>query len=143
MIIPQESSKRLRRYILDLIHPGDIVIDVGAYHGFYTLFASRVVGEEGYVVAFEPHLLNFGILALNISLNSVYNVEAIKVALRTKNEDGKLYIHEASPRHSIIYRRQRYIPIKIRKLDDMIKELGFENIPISKNVDKKTSKERN
>jgi hypothetical protein len=37
-----------------LIRPGDVVFDVGAYIGVYSVIASRLCLERGKVVAFEP-----------------------------------------------------------------------------------------
>jgi FkbM family methyltransferase len=38
-----------------LLRPGDVFMDVGANIGFFSLIASRLVGEAGRVIAFEPH----------------------------------------------------------------------------------------
>jgi FkbM family methyltransferase len=46
----QEVIQTFRRLIL----PGDVVWDVGANLGFYTLIAARLVGPKGQVVAWEP-----------------------------------------------------------------------------------------
>lgn len=37
------------------IKRGDVVIDAGAYNGIFTIIASRLVGKEGKVIAFEPN----------------------------------------------------------------------------------------
>jgi FkbM family methyltransferase len=37
-----------------LLSPGDSFLDVGANHGAYALFAAKIVGREGRVLAFEP-----------------------------------------------------------------------------------------
>jgi FkbM family methyltransferase len=36
------------------LRPGDVVVDVGANIGYYTLMAAQAVGDTGHVVAFEP-----------------------------------------------------------------------------------------
>src|SRR5690242_7899597 len=46
-----------------LVHPGDWVLDVGANVGHYTLRLSSLVGESGRVIAFEPIVDTFAILA--------------------------------------------------------------------------------
>lgn len=40
--------------IRNILKPGDTFIDVGANIGWFTLIASREVGEKGRVIAFEP-----------------------------------------------------------------------------------------
>lgn len=37
-----------------LVRPGDLVVDVGAHVGTWTLLLGSLVGERGHVVAFEP-----------------------------------------------------------------------------------------
>lgn len=38
-----------------LVRPADVVIDIGAAHGMYTVPLARLVGTQGRVDAFEPH----------------------------------------------------------------------------------------
>src|SRR5262245_49548095 len=45
-----------------LLRPGDTVVDVGANRGMFALAASRLVGETGRVVCFEPNPNCFQIL---------------------------------------------------------------------------------
>jgi len=60
---------------------GDYFVDAGANIGWHTLFGAEVVGETGKVFAFEPGTKNFDLLEINIKLNNLQNVEAIKSAL--------------------------------------------------------------
>lgn len=43
-----------KKVFLALIRPGDVVFDVGANEGYFTLLASDLVGSAGEVHAFEP-----------------------------------------------------------------------------------------
>src|SRR5258708_27788033 len=43
-----------KAFLEQRIRPGMHVVDVGANLGLYTLLLSRLVGESGTVVAFEP-----------------------------------------------------------------------------------------
>ncbi len=45
-----DARRRLREWVA----PGDVVLDVGAHHGLYTLLLAQLVGEKGRVHAFEP-----------------------------------------------------------------------------------------
>lgn len=42
------------RWMLGLLEPGDLAVDVGAYKGGYTYWMRRRVGPSGGVLAFEP-----------------------------------------------------------------------------------------
>lgn len=70
-----------------LLDQGDYFIDAGANIGWHTLFASKVVGEEGKVISFEPYSKNYELLVSNIEVNNFKNVVAEKYALSNKNEE--------------------------------------------------------
>jgi FkbM family methyltransferase len=53
-----------------LIRIGDVVVDVGANFGWYTLLMCEAVGKEGKVFSFEPNKRMFEVLSKNITLNS-------------------------------------------------------------------------
>ncbi len=42
------------RWILQMIRPGDFVVDAGAHKGGYTYWLRRAVGSNGRVLSFEP-----------------------------------------------------------------------------------------
>jgi FkbM family methyltransferase len=71
---------------------GDIVIDVGAHIGPYTLKASSLVGINGRVLAIEADPSNYDILNRNINLNKITNVTAVNYAAYSKEEKIKLYL---------------------------------------------------
>lgn len=54
------------RWFVRSLRPGDVVVDVGANIGYYTLLGARLVGESGRVYAFEPDPASFEILARNV-----------------------------------------------------------------------------
>ncbi len=60
---------------------GWVVIDAGAYVGIYTLWASKLVGDGGFVMAFEPNPLAYAWLIRNIEVNNARNVRALPYAL--------------------------------------------------------------
>ncbi|MEO0263140.1 MAG: FkbM family methyltransferase [candidate division WOR-3 bacterium] len=59
----------------------DTFYDIGAHKGFFTLLASKLVKENGKVIAFEPDRRNLGILKLNVQQNKLNNVEIIDKAV--------------------------------------------------------------
>ena len=77
-----------------VIRPGDFVIDGGANIGFFTLFMSRLVGEQGHVEAFEPATVNFKKLRKNLERNKIENVTAINRALWSEETDLTLFISQ-------------------------------------------------
>ena len=63
-----------------LIKPGDVVFDVGAHVGYYSMLASHIVGT-GKVVSFEPLPLNLKYLKRHVRANKLANVEVIAAAV--------------------------------------------------------------
>ena len=73
--------------IHNLVKPGMTFIDVGANIGWYSLQASKLVGD-GKVIAFEPSKERFALLQENIKVNNAENVIAVNMALSDKEETG-------------------------------------------------------
>lgn len=63
------------------IAPGDLVIDVGAHTGYFTLLASQLVGPTGRVVAIEPSPAFHQALTANIEANGCANVRTVNAAV--------------------------------------------------------------
>ena len=76
------------------ISNGDVVIDVGANIGCFTILASRAVGSTGRVIAIEPDAANFRQLTHNIALNRLTNVTALNIALGATDGLATLYLAE-------------------------------------------------
>ena len=71
---------------------GDIVVDIGAHMGRYTIISSKRVGTNGKVIAIEAHPGNFEMLNRNIKLNQLTNVIPLNYAVYSKETKIKLYI---------------------------------------------------
>ena len=80
-----------RKLLAALIRPGMTVVDIGANQGLYTLLFSRLAGERGKVLAFEPDALLHGALEKNLALNRAENVRPFRFALGSKSGTMTLY----------------------------------------------------
>ncbi len=67
--------------LLQLLRPGDIVVDAGAHIGTHTIAFAKAVGATGHVLAFEPQLWAHYYLGCNVALNSLDNVTALRLCL--------------------------------------------------------------
>ncbi len=67
-----------------LVHPGDLVIDIGANMGSHTVYLAQQVGRQGGVIAVEPQRVIHQILCANVALNSFTNVYCIQCAVGAK-----------------------------------------------------------
>lgn len=72
---------------------GGIFVDLGANEGFFSVAASRLVGENGRVVAIEPQRRLQRIISRNLALNSCGNVAVLPVAISDRRGEDFLYVY--------------------------------------------------
>jgi FkbM family methyltransferase len=78
----------------DRITPsGSVVYDVGAAVGLYTILASRRIGPNGEVLAFEPSPRNLSYLHRHVRLNALKNVTIIEAAVADADGEGAFLRH--------------------------------------------------
>jgi FkbM family methyltransferase len=76
---------------LETLTPQDVLYDVGANVGIYTVFAAKVKGAK--VFAFEPESQNFAVLNRNIVANKIQGlVQAYGVALSDESKITQLHL---------------------------------------------------
>jgi FkbM family methyltransferase len=63
-----------------LVSPGNIVLDIGANIGVYTVSLAKWIGDTGKVLAFEPVPPTFDILSSNVRQLGLKNVELFRIA---------------------------------------------------------------
>src|ERR687889_2899131 len=80
---------------------GDIVVDIGAHIGLYTIISSKRVGANGKVVAIEANPSNFEMLNSNIKLNQLTNIISLNNAVYSKETKIKLYLPGEELGHTI------------------------------------------
>jgi len=59
----------ITQVVRQALKPGDVFLDVGANVGYYTLLASRLVGDTGRVIAVDASPSVYEILSRNVSRN--------------------------------------------------------------------------
>ena len=85
-ILTKDNEENVLKIFLDKIKPEDIIYDIGANIGLYTLPAALKLRGTGRVIAFEPVPMWFNQLKDNLSLNSIQNVDVYNVGLYTRTE---------------------------------------------------------
>jgi FkbM family methyltransferase len=75
--------------LLSILRPGQVVFDIGANVGYYTVLASRRIGSSGRVVACEPFVRNIAYLHRHIQLNRADNVTIIPAACAERAGVGR------------------------------------------------------
>ncbi|WP_230411439.1 FkbM family methyltransferase [Collimonas humicola] len=79
-----------------IIRVGDVVIEAGANLGSHTVCLSRLVGDGGSVIAFEPARHTFQLLCANLVANGCINVMAMQKAVGA--ESGEVEFPLLDPR---------------------------------------------
>jgi FkbM family methyltransferase len=115
---------------------GDIFIDVGAHIGYYTIDASRKVGEEGLVIAIEPDRRNLKVLYMNVKGRK--NVHVYPAAA---GFNGFLYLapHE-DPLLTKTMRKgadgwQRVPSISLNSLLEEVEKISFHHVIVKIDVE--------
>lgn len=108
-----------------LIKKNDVVLDIGANIGYYTLIAAKLVGKNGKVYAFEPDTVNFEIIKKNVEINGYHNVTLIQKAVSNRTKKIKLYLCEENGADHKIYddgTDRNSIEIESTSLDDFFRD---------------------
>jgi len=109
------------------IKEGMTVLDIGANMGYYTLIASKLVGNKGKVYAFEPDTRNYDLLVKNIKINKCDNVVPIQKAVSNKSGKSRLFIDKfrmgtRSLAEANLLNKNGHIEIETTTLDEFFKD---------------------
>ena len=107
---------------------GDIVIDVGAYVGMFSIKAAGLVDDSGLVLAIEPAPDNLELLSRNLNTFKISNIRVIDKAALDKKEKVKLYLSRSSACHTVAYSHKNYIEVEGDTLDNITSELGIYQV---------------
>jgi FkbM family methyltransferase len=121
------ETKQLQNF-LGLIRDGDVVWDVGANQGVYSMFAGQRVSTTGQVYSFEPERKLQKVLKVNRLVNKL-GKRLVIVPLALGDISGKTVLYESAVTmgtHSLIQRFDNYrskdkpIEIQMFRADDLV-----------------------
>lgn len=120
------SDLEMQLFVNDLIKQGDTVVDVGANRGGLSLLASRLVGDAGKVICFEPNPSCLKILDQEIASNQIKNILINRVGLGEREEELALTVPRFNSGEGT-FGRSAYgeeetfqVKVKIKKGDDFL-----------------------
>ncbi len=93
-IVRAGGEREQLEYFIQNIKPNDIVWDVGAFVGMFSMFASEAVGAGGKVYTFEPEHNTADIVRKNCGYNNLTNITLIEAALGDKDGETLIYSSE-------------------------------------------------
>jgi len=117
------------------INQNDLVIDVGAHIGVFSIFASKKA-NNGKIYAFEPSPENYSLLKENIELNKSHNITLIPKALSDKTGIKDFFISEDDNKgNSSFYSKPKSsekISVNTTSFSDFIKKHKIKEIDFMK-----------
>lgn len=122
-------------FVRTVLKPGQVFVDAGAYHGWYAITASRIVGDLGRVLAFEPNPDAYALLVCNIALSGCPNVWTVEAALTDSEGDGLLYQGPVDGGSSGLAPMEGWrgqAKVALRRLDSVLAELGIRRVDMMK-----------
>jgi len=139
--LPKSFKKTFQSYIISsgweeltthmfkkVVKEGDVVVDLGANLGYYTLLAARLVGQKGKVYAFEPEPINYSLLLKNIELNGYDNIVAVQKAVSNLAGKVRLFLDSKDTGAHTIYQhgdQREGVEIESVTLDEFLKDKGY------------------
>ena len=85
----KNKDKTEIKLLQKIVKKGDIILDIGANIGFYSLILSELVGENGRVYCFEPETINFNKLKRNTYKSN--NIDLFNFAVSDKDDKITVY----------------------------------------------------
>ena len=107
------------------IRPGDVVADVGAHRGTYTITAAACTGPTGRVHSFEPVAANTRTIHRNLSLNRLNErVEVVQSAVSDRTGSVEFFAYGDSSSNSMMLAQENAdaVIVPSTSLDDYFKK---------------------
>lgn len=108
-----------QRAFARFIKPGNVIYDLGANTGFYSLMAAVLTGPAGRVAAFEPHPANVANLRKNLELNLVANCFIFEAAVSDSDGYGKFLPGPSYSTGQLVQHSERALRVRTVTLDSL------------------------
>lgn len=128
-----EYEPKTTEIFLRWVRKGDVVVDVGANIGYFTLLAAKKVGKKGRIFAFEPEPQSYSLLKSNITLNSLQNVVAENFALGDRNTLVGFFAQKFDKGGShLAFSEGENLKVKMVRLSDYLHQKGVKKVNVIK-----------
>jgi FkbM family methyltransferase len=127
MAVPHEDD------ILKHFNPkkGDVVIDIGAAFGLYTISSSKQVGPNGKVIAIEAQHDCFEMLNRNTKLNRLTNITTLNYAVYSKETKVKIYSSYSIMPERAGKNKNKFIEVNANTLDNLLQSNGINHAEVN------------
>lgn len=131
-----QTNRRLRQHSQYIYKTGDVVVELGAYLGYYSMYAAKQVGLSGKVIAVEMIPENFAVLQLNLQTNfpdntltvnrGVHREKGVRTAYLASNQIAgfrKDVIQKFSP-------NLQEIDVQMDSVDNILQDCGVDVVDL-------------
>jgi FkbM family methyltransferase len=121
---------------VDLLRENDLVLDLGATIGEFSVLASKKVRKEGKVIAIEPDIYSYEVLKSNIQRNNCQNIIPLNVGIGTEPGEKEISFWGRSYRFKVNTLENILRELNITKKINFVKMdiEGIEAEVVSKNI---------
>jgi FkbM family methyltransferase len=115
------------------IRKKDVIIDIGAHVGYFTLYASNIA-KEGKIYSFEPTNQTYQILEENVILNKLKNVKTTNCGVSDQVGTAILYIDDENSigNSMFISNNKKIEKIKVTNINKIIGDNHIDKINLLK-----------
>ncbi|WP_462248257.1 FkbM family methyltransferase [Ekhidna sp.] len=109
----------------------DVIAEMGAYRGFYTIYLSQKVGPKGKIIAIEPIPENIEYLRKNIEANNLKNTVIVEKGVWNANEQ-KVFQRKTTEFQSasidLVFQNQNTETIEVNTLDKILDDSDVKGV---------------
>ena len=113
------------------INNEDVIIDIGAHIGLFSLFASQYC-KNGKIFSYEPIEKNYNILKENIEVNKIENIISFNSAVSKQTNKLKIFINSDDSAHSIFESEKNFIEVDSTTIKSIFDKNKIENCNLLK-----------
>lgn len=126
-------SKKTEPAVLFVFNPkkDQVVLDIGANIGKYTILTGKKVGAQGKIIAVEPMAKTFHILQKNINENELNKIVIpLKVGISNKTGTARFYYKEGHSGASTMTAQvsDEYDDVDLTTIDEIVKEQNLNRL---------------
>jgi FkbM family methyltransferase len=107
--------------VRDSLASGDVMYDIGAHEGYFSLLAARTVGRNGFVYAFEPLPENAERVTAHLLENNIEQSLVLPCAISNRSGMFPLSLADAAT-PSLVSTATRTIDVPVTTLDEFIRQ---------------------
>ena len=98
-----KREDHVRTWLMEQLKPGHVFFDVGAHHGWVSMWTLPLVGKEGSVVSFEPSPANLSILEWHRTRNNFSQWTIVSKAVSEADTEHEFFLIDTgdSPMNSL------------------------------------------